>query len=504
MTRNFNPSREIEISKKWLITTTESSNKFYIPMPPPNITGKLHMGHALFVTLQDIIIRYHRILGHDVLWIPGTDHAGIATNDKLLSNLRDMGNLDPSREEFIEYSSEWRNSTQFTITNQIRRLGASCDWSRERFTLDDSYNKSVIHAFIKCHEMGLVYHRDNQWWLDMSSISSDILNEYESGNIRIIPDHSGKTFSHFLRNIEPWCISRQIWWGHRMPIYVDDLGNFHISEVPIDGMTQIPDVFDTWFSSSLWPFAILGWPDRTDDFERYYPANLIETADDILFFWCCRMLMMGKLLTGRLPFSEIYLHGIIRDDNGKKLSKSLGNGIDPIDIMDRYGCDSLRFSLSETTSPGRDTNLSDNNFESSKHLSNKLWQSSRFCLNYISQDSEMIIDHLDDLRIISEYNDFKLKYHNGLIGYEFKLVCYELRKFFKDIFCDWYIESIKSRLKSGCSSRLLISILRCILIHFHPFMPFITEEIWSYFNDSVLMNIKLENILRFDESNITL
>ena len=471
LTKHFDISAETGIYKIWeesksFESKSTSSKKFIIPMPPPNITGQLHMGHAIFITLQDILIRYHRMIGDDTIWIPGTDHAGIATQDKILENLKKLGISNPNKEEFLQYAAEWKKTTHSTITTQIRKLGASCDWSRERFTLDEQYSKSVQYAFKKCKD--LLYHEDGQWYLNMKPLAQSILEEYYAGNITIIPEYSGKTFCHFLENIEPWCISRQIWWGHQMPI--------------------CDDVFDTWFSSALWPFAILGWPDITPDFERYYPANIIETADDILFFWCARMLMMGKYLTGILPFKTIYLHGIIRDKHGRKMSKSLNNGIDPLDIISKYGCDTLRFTLAEDTMPAQDTKMKMEKIDASKKFMNKLWQASRFCLRFeFERDMNAKPIHENDLKMLEMFQDFSSRYKCCLDNYEFKQATIELRKIFKDTFCDWYIEDMKKRIDTNSYS-CMMNIFEKILIYFHPFIPFITEQIWSSFHDDLLID----------------
>ncbi len=441
-------------------------------MPPPNITGQLHMGHALFATLQDILIRFRRMQGYDALWIPGTDHAGLATQTKLEEELTNQGISNPTREQFDKIATEWKSNMRNRITTQLRCLGASCDWERETFTLDDDYTKAVHAAFQKCKDAGMLYSEDGQLYLNMENLAQDILERHSNGEIKIIPEGGDKTFRHFLENIEPWCISRQIWWGHQIP--------------------GEKDVFDTWFSSALWPFAILGWPEETEDYKRYYPATLIETADDIIFFWCARMLMMGLFLTDKLPFNTIYLHGIIRDEYGRKMAKSLDNGIDPLEIIDEYGCDAMRFALAENTIAGQDMNLGSNKFESGKRIANKLWQASRFTLSHIAREGlsqrNLKLDGTDAL-ILEELEEARKLITKHLDEFRFDLAAYELRKFFWHRYCDFYIEDAKERLYSGDKQALMTNelLLEGLLKLFHPFMPYMTEHIWQKWHNTSLI-----------------
>ncbi len=436
---------------------------FCIPMPPPNITGELHMGHALFTTLQDTVIRHKRSRGFSALWLPGTDHAGLATHDRIMQSLAEAG-LEPTGANYDAQAEAWKARTGGRITEQIRRLGASCDWSRERYTLDEGYARAVDTAFRRLDAAGLIQRRDGQLYLDTSALAADLLARYDAGEIAIMPEHEGKTLRHFLANIEPWCISRQIRWGH-----------------PIPGEDA---VFDTWFSSALWPFAIHGWPDETPDLARYYPADLIETGADILFFWCARMMMMGLALTGRLPFRTIYLHGMIRDELGRKMSKTLGNGIDPLGVIAKYGCDGMRFALLENCTEGQDIDLSDEMLDSGKRLSNKLWQAARFAAGHwerrgLPDLSGTAVTHPDDLRLLDECRAAGEAVGDALDRYRFREAAYAFRHFLKDRLCDWYIEAAKDRLYADDDGALaaLLAGLRGSLAMGSPMMPFVTARI---------------------------
>lgn len=437
-------------------------------MPPPNITGILHMGHAMFTTLQDILIRYHRMQGYNTLWLPGTDHAGLATQEKLDAEMIEQG-LDPNGPEFEAFAEDYKKRIGGTINDQLRRTGASCDWSRYRFTLDEGYSKSVEAAFELCRDD--MFERDGQLYLDMTEPAAQLLKEIAAGNLRIIPESETKTLIHFLENIEPWCISRQIRWGHKIP--------------------NSDDVLDTWFSSALWPFATLGWPEQTDDLKTFYPATLIETADDILFFWCARMLMMGLKLTGQMAFNTIYLHGILRDEHGRKLSKSLGNGIDPLDIIDKYGCDAMRMALAEGATPGIDSRLYDEKFEAAKSLRTKLWNASKFCLRHYI-DEHTIALHPDDKEMLHRTATAKHWIGTYIEGMEIHQAAQEARRFLYDDFCSWYIEAAKDRLYEGdLGARRTLSLCFDELLRImHPFMPFITEEIRSAYSDQPLITAR--------------
>ena len=453
-------------------------------MPPPNITGKLHMGHAIFATLQDISIRFQRSQGRAALWLPGTDHAGLATQEKLEELMKEQG-LDPKGPEFDSFAADYKASLSGEINEQIRRTGASCDWSRYTFTLDEAYSHSTTTALARLNKLGLLYRAGDQWYLDMRCAARRLLDEMNEGNLEIIPSNESKTLRHFLDNIEPWCISRQIRWGHRLPIWT--LGErIHIGQTAPEGFIREEGCLDTWFSSSLWPFATLGWPDDTEDLRKFYPAAMIETADDILFFWCARMAMMGLLLTDQLPFSKIFLHGIMRDKHGIKMSKSLGNGINPLTIIEEYGCDAMRYGLAEATHPGHDMKIWPDKFQAGKSLTTKLWNAARFAEHHGSRTSwthgqqsanEHDIAFLGLLRGKQEH--LRSLYEN----LEYSYAANECRRLIFDDLCSFYLESIKGRLYEGDTEALagLMQSLEIILRLCHPIMPFITESIWNRF-----------------------
>jgi valyl-tRNA synthetase len=506
LTKHFNfASEEAEIYKLWEESKSFqpkiNPKTFTMAMPPPNITGKLHMGHALFTTLQDTIIRSKRMLGYETLWIPGTDHAGLATHEKIIEQLN-KNNLSITKENYMTLGKGWENDVRANITHQLRCLGTSCDWSREKYTLSAEHTLATIEAFNRCHNAGILYRKDNQWWLDMSGLAKELLDRHSANELEIIPEDGGKTFRHFLKNIEPWCLSRQIWWGHQIPAWQDTSGKWIIArnEEEAKKQTSLPltrdsDSLDTWFSSAIWPLSILGWPNETHpDYERYYPTNLIETADDIIFFWCARMLMMSLLLTKKLSFNKIYLHGIIRDKHGRKMAKSLGNGIDPLETINRYGCDALRLALLENNTAGQDTRLDNNKFDSAARFMNKLWQASRFCLRHLERNPELKIirpegaseNNLKLLELLDQCQKSITSHYETL---NFREAAFEFRHFFKDEFCDWFIESQKDKLYKDDLESLntLFYALQTSLKLAHPMIPFITERIWSHFNDGLLI-----------------
>lgn len=464
-------------------------------MPPPNITGKLHLGHALFLTLQDILIRHHRIQGDTTLWLPGTDHAGLATHEKIINSL-DSQTID--RRTYLEEGWKWKETHHSIITSQIKKMGASCDWSRERFTLDKDYEKSCISALKMCKDM--LYFKDGQWYLNMQEAALELITAIENKEINIIPASETGQLLNFLKNIEPWCISRQIWWGQQLPIwfYGETIcgDNYCIADniqeasiilnISSENLKQCEDTLDTWFLSSLWPFATLGWPEKTKDYIDFYPAQLIETADDILFFWCARMLMMGKICTNKFPFKDIYLHGIIRDSKGRKMSKSLNNGIDPLDIIDKYGTDALRWALTTHTTAGQDMKISDQEFIAAKKFTNKLWQAGKFFYQH-SQRTKYKPKQYSS----SDYlKNFSNEYKSGINNYEFLQISTNLQFLFKHDFCDKWIEKNKQEIFKDNLELLQegITIYSHFLKLFHPFIPFITEKIWEGFYDDSIMN----------------
>jgi valyl-tRNA synthetase len=430
-------------------------------MPPPNITGRLHMGHALFSTIQDSMIRHARMDGRDALWLPGFDHAGLATQEKLDTEMRSAG-LDPEGPAFDAYAEGYRHRLGGEIEDQLRRTGASCDWSRRRFTMDDRYTRAVEAAFAICRERDMLYRDGGDWYLRMDDLAARLLAEIDAGRLEIRPASGEAVLREFLANIEPWCISRQIRWGHR---------------IPIDGET---DRLDTWFSSALWPFATLGWPDDTPDMRRYYPATLIETGDDILFFWCARMLMMGLLLTDRLPFDRILLHGIVRDAQGRKMSKSLGNGIDPIGIIDQYGCDGMRLALLEACAPGTDLRIQDERLQAGRAFAHKLWSVCRFALPHMEEGHA--IDHPADLALLDRASEARDAIGRGISSFEPHMAAAAARRFLFDDLSSGWIAEHGARLRDGdpsarsCMAATTDRLLRMM----HPMAPFVTEEIRSH------------------------
>lgn len=448
------------------------------------------MGHALFTTLQDISIRFARSQGRAALWLPGTDHAGLATQEKLDQLMLDQG-LDPQGPDFDNFAAEYKANLSGEINQQIRRTGASCDWSRYTFTLDEGYSRAVTTALEKCHRAGMLYRQGDQWYLDMRDLAKQLLDRMDAGELEIRPASEAKTLRHFLNNIEPWCISRQIRWGHKLPIWTRG-EEIQIGQEGPKGFHREAGCLDTWFSSALWPFATLGWPDDTDDLRKFYPAEMIETADDILFFWCARMLMMGLLLTGEIPFKTIYLHGIMRDKQGRKMSKSLGNGIDPLTIIDQYGCDAMRFALAEATQPGLDMKMWHEKFQAGKRMSTKLWNAAKFAqihLERIGQPSQYPSKHKRDIALIGLLRARQTYLKELYKDYQYSRAALECHRILFEDFCSGYMEDIKERIFAGDQEALLTLLegLRMILLMIHPIMPFISERIWQRFFSGMLI-----------------
>jgi valyl-tRNA synthetase len=449
------------------------------------------MGHALFATLQDISTRHHRMQGDCTLWLPGTDHAGLATQQKLDDQMRKAG-LDPEGPDFDAFAENYKTNLKSTISDQLRACGASCDWSRERFTLDDDYSKAVIEALRRCHSAGMLYEDSGQWYLDMTALAGRILTAMDDEEITIIPAGEAGTLRNFLSKIEPWCISRQIRWGHKLPIWKSG-NDIQISDTsPGTEWAQEFGCLDTWFSSALWPFATLGWPHDTEDMQKFYPAAMIETADDILFFWCARMLMMGWFLTDQLPFKTIYLHGIILDKFGKKMSKSDGNGIDPLEMIQKYGCDAMRFALAEGSTPGQNMKLHEEKFQAAKGLRIKLWNAARYALSH--KDRMGIYGppkgfHADDLRMMQLARDAKERIGKELTDLRYHIAADEMRKFIFTDLCGWYIEATKHRLYDENDQDALDTLMWALdqtLRMIHPFMPFVSERIRMAYSDTPL------------------
>ena len=663
---------------------------FSIVMPPPNVTGSLHLGHAIDNTIQDILTRFRRMQGYDTLWLPGTDHAGIATQAKVEEALAEEGKSkhDLGREAFVEKTWEWKHRYHARITEQLGSLGSSCDWERERFTLDEGCSVAVQEVFASLYEKGLIYqgnylinwcpkcqttisdieveHEDEtgslwyirypvkgedgrfvtvattrpetmlgdtavavhpedpryadlvgktvvlplmgreipviadtmvdrafgtgavkvtpahdindfetglrheleqisvldkdakmneaagkyegldryearkrivedltalgllekteehqhavghcyrcdttvepmiskQWFVKMKPLAEPTIEAVNDGRIRFVPARFTKIFLSWMENVRDWCISRQLWWGHRIPVwYCQDCGEVICRKIgapeacPKCGgsrLEQDPDVLDTWFSSGLWPFSTMGWPEETDDLAYYYPTSVLVTGRDIIFFWVARMAFLGLEFMGRQPFNDVMIHGLILDAQGRKMSKSLGNGIDPIELIEAYGADTLRFTLVTGNTPGNDLRFQMERLEGTRNFCNKIWNASRFALMHSIEEGQGAGDGAEELEladrwILSRYNRCAMDVTKALEEYDLGAAASRIYEFLWDEFCDWYIELIKPRLygrKSEASrraaQRVMTETLRGTLSLLHPFMPFITEELWRH------------------------
>ena len=656
---------------------------YTIVIPPPNITGQLHMGHALDETLQDILIRWRRMEGYETLWLPGTDHASIATEAKIVEAMRKEGitKEEIGREKFLERAWEWKAQYGGRIVEQLKKLGSSCDWDRERFTLDEGCSKAVREVFCKLYDKGLIYrgeriinwcphcltsisdaeveyedqaghfwhlrypfkdgsgylelattrpetllgdtavavnpnderykgmvgktlilpivHREipviaddyvdiefgtgvvkitpahdpndfevglrhnlevinvltpdakivddypkyagmdryearkaivedlqaegalveiedyshnvgtcyrcgttveprvsKQWFVKMEPLAKPAVEVVRNGEVKFVPERFDKTYFHWMENIKDWCISRQLWWGHRIPAYYcDDCGEVMVSAQEVhtcskcgsNHVHQDPDTLDTWFSSALWPFSTLGYPDDTKELEYFYPTDTLVTGYDIIFFWVARMIFSGVEHMGQVPFHTVLIHGLVRDAQGRKMSKSLGNGIDPLLVIDQYGADALRFTLATGNAPGNDMRFSDEKVKASRNFANKLWNAARFVLMYLGNDysypglpKDLAIE---DKWILSKVNTLAKEVTDNLERFELGIAVAKLYDFIWDVFCDWYIEIAKIRLQSGegadTDKAVLVYVLTDILKLLHPFLPFITEEIYQ-------------------------
>ena len=662
------------IEKGFFEAKDREKEPFTIVIPPPNVTGKLHLGHAWDTTLQDIIIRRKRMQGYDALWLPGMDHAGIATQAKVDEKLKNQGisRYDLGREKFLEVAWEWKHEYAKFIRSQWGALGLSLDYSRERFTLDDGLNMAVNHVFITLYNKGLLYqgeriinwdcqaktalsnieveykeiegafyhftypfvdgnggvtiattrpetmfadqaimvhpederykhligkmvyipgtetkipviaddyvemdfgtgcvkvtpaHDPNdfevgkrhnlpmplcmnddgtmnemagkyvgqdrfecrkniikdleetglfvkkeamihsvghsertgvvveprlskQWFVKMEVLAKQVL---ENEEYRFVPERFSQTLEHWLTNIQDWCVSRQLWWGHRIPAWYKDDEIKVAIECPGEGWTQDEDVLDTWFSSALWPFSTLGWPDNTEDLERYYPTSVLVTGYDIIFFWVARMLFQGVEFTKHAPFKDILIHGLIRDKEGRKMSKSLGNGVDPFDVIDQYGCDSLRYFLTTNSAPGLDLRFDETKIESSWNYLNKIWNISRYVMMNLGDDFkptkiEPAKLNLASKWILTKLNNVIEMFDYNMDKYEFGEAARSLYGFVWDDFASWYVEISKVDLASGdevnmqMTKNVLVYVLQAIVKMLHPFVPFITEEIYQ-------------------------
>ena len=660
---------------------------FTIVMPPPNVTGQLHMGHAMDATLQDTLIRFKRMQGYDALWIPGVDHAGIATQIKVEEELRKnegLSRYDLGREKFLERVWDWKQKYGNRIVEQQKKLGASCDWSRSRFTMDEGCSKAVREVFVSLYEKGLIYkgsriinwcpncvtalsdaeveyvdkpghlwhirypladgtgevvvattrpetmlgdtgvcvnpnderykdivgkkvilplvnkeipvvaddyaemefgtgcvkmtpahdpndfevglrhnlevirvlddngkvnelggkyngmdrydarkaivadleaggylvkiddhahnvgtcyrcHKDvepiisAQWFVKMKPLAEEAIRVVKEGETKFVPERFSKTYMNWMENVRDWCISRQLWWGHQIPAWTcAECGHITVSREDAckcekcgsTAITREEDVLDTWFSSALWPFETLGWPEDTEDLKKFYPTDVLVTGYDIIFFWVARMIFSGCEHTGKTPFHTVLIHGLVRDDKGRKMSKSLGNGIDPLEMIERYGCDALRMNMVTGNSPGNDMRFYVERCEAMRNFANKLWNASRYVMMNLAPDAVNALPAAEKLEIadkwvLSKLNSLIADVTENMEKYELGVAIQKIYDYIWDTYCDWYIELTKARLYSENADRkqtaiqVLVYVLDQVLRLLHPFMPFITEEIWQ-------------------------
>lgn len=448
-------------------------------MPPPNITGKLHMGHALFLTIQDSLTRFYKSCNHHTLWLPGLDHAGLATHDKIIA-YQDTTNLS-----YKEASNHIATIHKEIILKQIHKMGALPDWDLLTYTMDNDYQDFALSILKLLNEDGLIYFKEGQFYLKMHDLAKELSLDINNEIINIIPKTESGSLLNFLDNIEDWCISRQIPWGIKLPL-TEDL-NF-------DTTIETDHCLDTWFNSSLWPIAcLLKSPQLIKD---YYPAQLIETGADILFFWCARMLMMGNYIyknqdrlnmsiPTKYPFYDIYLHGLIRDKNNKKFSKSLGNGIDPLDMIDKYSADALRLFLMTRTGSAEDMKFNENDLPSYQKFMNKIWQASKFFSMYAEQFGleKLNLTKLTDNYESNQLKDLQLQFIEYMNNYKFIEAARLIQHEFKAWFCDKWLEDNKQEIQAGNIDKIKegIFLLEQLLAMLNPFCPFITNEIKSYF-----------------------
>src|SRR3990172_4606760 len=550
---------------------------YSIVIPPPNVTGSLHWGHALNNTLQDILIRWKRMDGRNALWVPGTAHAGIATQYVVERQLAAEGKTkeDLGREAFLAWVWKWKDESGGIIINQLKRLGASCDWRRERFTMDAGLSTAVREVFVRLWEEGLVYQGDyivnwcprcqtvlsdlevereerdaefvyirygpltlgtvrpetklgdtalavhpkdnryavgvcyrcktvveplisTQWYVRTKPLAEAAIKAVRSGRIRIVPRAWTKTYYHWMENIRDWAISRQLWWGHRIPAwYCDAEGTVHVSRTHLaacpgcgGALRQDSDVLDTWFSSGLWPFSTLGWPDQTEDLRTFYPTACLATGFDILFFWVARMAMLGIKFMGDVPFRDVYIHALVRDAEGAKMSKSKGNVADPLMVMEKYGTDAFRFTLAALAAQGRDIRMSEDRIEGYRNFANKIWNAARLVLTnldgYDPRLAKKGTPSVADRWITSRLQAATKSVRRALDTYRFNDAASAVYQFLWHEFCDWYLEIAKQRLYQtvdpaarAVTQRTLVETLEATLRLLHPFMPFISEEIWQ-------------------------
>lgn len=679
---------------------------FTIVMPPPNITGQLHMGHALDCTLQDILIRFKRMEGYAALWLPGTDHAALATEAKIVSAMKEEGvtKYDLGRDGFMARAWDWNDKYGGTIKKQQRKMGTSCDWSRDRFTMDEGCSKAVQKVFMDLYNKGLIYrgeriinwcpncktsisdieteyeeqdgffwhinypiadgsgfveiattrpetllgdsavavnpkderyknlvgkmlklpltdreipvvaddyvdmefgtgcvkitpahdpndfevgkrhdlpvihmmnddatimdgvggkyagmdryearkamvadleaqgllvkvepHKHNvgtcqrcgttveptaslQWFVSMKDLAKPAIDVVKSGELRYVPKRFENSYLFWMENIRDWCISRQIWWGHRIPAFYCQNKECGHTEITLENLTKCPkcggevvqdeDTLDTWFSSALWPFSTLGWPEKTPDYEYFYPTQTLVTGYDIITFWVSRMIFSGLEHTGEKPFKDVLIHGLVRDEQGRKMSKSLGNGVDPLEIIEKYGADALRLTLVTGNAPGNDMRWTETKVTNSRNFINKLWNASRYTLMNLPEDFEKPVLpetlNVEDKWVLSLYNDMIKNVTANLEAYELGVAVQNVYDFTWDIFCDWYIELTKPRIAEGgetalAAQNVLVYIMRGILKTLHPFVPFVTEEIWQSLPHGEHESIMMTKWCEYDE-----
>ncbi len=691
----YDPSKvEDRLYQKWLdknyfhAEVDKTKIPYTIVIPPPNITGQLHIGHALNNTLQDILIRLKRMQGYNTLWMPGTDHASISTEVKILEKMAEEGltKEDIGREEFLKRAWDWKKQYGGRIVEQLKKLGSSCDWDRERFTMDEGLSKAVLYVFEKLYQKGYIYRSEKiinwcpnckttisdaevdheereghfwhikyfikdsdeflqvattrpetllgdtavavnpnderykkyigktvilpilnkeipiiadeyvdmefgtgivkitpahdpndfevgkrhnlpivnvmnddgtmnekadkyanmnryearkalisdlkdsdllvkiedhkhavgihercnetiepmvklQWFVKMEDMAKPALDAYYNKKVNFFPEHFGKIYSNWLENIHDWCISRQLWWGHRIPAYYCECGHIEVSQTTPSkcskcgstNLKQDEDTLDTWFSSALWPFSTLGWPDNTEELKHFYPTNVLVTAQDIIFFWVVRMVFSGIEHMGEIPFKDVLINGIVRDSQGRKMSKSLGNGIDPLEAIEQYGADPLRLMLVSGSSIGNDMRFNVEKIEASRNFGNKLWNASRFVLMNFSETTNIEVDLSEltsaDKWIISKVNRLAKEITENMENYDLGVAAQKIQDFCWDEYCDWYIEMVKPRLynQEDKTRNAALYTLKTVLIQalklLHPFMPFITEEIFMHIQD---------------------
>ncbi|MCI8553455.1 MAG: valine--tRNA ligase [Clostridiales bacterium] len=689
LARTYEPGEvEDRIYQYWLeghyfhAEVNPDKKPYTIVIPPPNVTGQLHMGHALDETLQDILIRWRRMQGYETLWVPGTDHAAIATEAKIVAAMAEEGltKEDLGRDGFMERAWRWKETYAGRILQQLKKLGSSCDWERERFTMDEGCSRAVAEVFVRLYEKGLIYrgeriinwcphcrtsisdaevefvekdaffyhlrypladgsgalelattrpetllgdtavavHPDDeryrdfvgktvilplvgreipvvadtyveqdfgtgvvkitpahdpndfevglrhglsaitvtdeggvmnaeagkyegltlaecrkavvedlkaggfllriepmrhnvgecyrchtvieprvstQWFVKMAPLAKPAVEAVKRGDTRFVPERFEKIYDNWMNNIRDWCISRQLWWGHRIPAwYCADCGEVIVAKTapalcPRCGSSHLhqdEDTLDTWFSSALWPFSTLGWPDKTPELDYFYPTSTLVTGYDIIFFWVARMIFSGLEHMGKAPFQTVFMHGLVRDAQGRKMSKSLGNGIDPLEVIGRYGADALRFALVTGNSPGNDMRFTDEKVESARNFANKLWNAARFILMNAGNHTVPagLPEHLtmEDRWILSRFNSLTAAVTENLEKFELGVALAKVYDFIWDSYCDWYIELCKSRLQGGdaeAALQVLVYVMAGMLRLLHPFMPFVTEEIWQ-------------------------